>query len=115
MTKLHTLAFATALSFASVSMAHADGAVTGAWKLSIGTNDAPCTLTLTADEAGTAGLAAPSSDCQSGLASISHWKTVGSSLQLYSASDSLVAWLKPKGDAYEGSQTVDGRKLALNR
>jgi hypothetical protein len=115
MTKLRTLTLAAALSFASVAMAHADGAVTGTWKLSIGTNDAPCTLTLTADEVGTAGSATPSSDCNYGLASISHWKAVGSTLQLYTPSDELVAWLKPKGDAYAGSRISDGRQLALNR
>jgi hypothetical protein len=114
MTKLRTLTLAAALSFASVAIAHADG-VTGAWKLSIGTNDAPCTLTFTADAVGNAGPAAPSGDCQNGLASISHWKAVGSTLQLYSGSDELVAWLKPKGDAYAGSRISDGRQLALNR
>jgi hypothetical protein len=115
MTKLRTLTLAAALSFATAAMAHADGTVTGAWKLSIGTNDAPCTLTFTADEVGTAGPAVPSSDCENGLASISHWKAVGSTLQLYSANDELVAWLKPKGDMYAGSRTSDGRQLALNR
>jgi hypothetical protein len=114
MTKLRTLTLAAALSFASVAMAHADGAVTGTWKL-IGTNDAPCTLTLSADQVGTAGAATPSSDCNYGLASISHWKAVGSTLQLYSSSDELVAWLKPKGDTYAGSRISDGRQLALNR
>jgi hypothetical protein len=113
--KLRTLTLAAALSLASAGMAHADGAVTGAWKLSIGTNDAPCTLTLTADAVGTAGPAAPAGDCQYGLSVISHWKTVGPTLQLYAPSDELIAWLKPKGDAYEGSRISDGRKLALNR
>jgi len=115
MTKLRTLTLAAALSFASVAMANADGTVTGAWKLSIGTNDAPCTLTFTADAVGSAGPAAPSSDCQNGLAVITHWKSVGPTLQLYSGNDELVAWLKPKGDAYAGSRISDGRQLALNR
>ena len=115
MTKLRTLILAAGLSFASAAMAHADGTVTGAWKLSIGTNDAPCTLTFTADTVGNAGPAVPSSDCENGLASISHWKAVGPTLQLYSSSDELVAWPKPKGDAYAGSRISDGRQLALNR
>jgi hypothetical protein len=115
MTKLRTFALAAALSFASVAMAHADSAVTGAWKLSIGTNDAPCTLTFTTDAVGNAGPATPAGDCGNGLASISHWKAVGSTLQLYSSSDELVAWLKPKGDAFAGSRISDGRQLALNR
>jgi hypothetical protein len=115
MIKFHTLALAAALSFASAAMANADGTVTGAWKLSIGTNDAPCTLTFTADAVGNAGPAVPAGDCQNGLALISHWKAVGPTLQLYSSSDELVAWLKPKGDAYAGSRISDGRQLALNR
>jgi Protease inhibitor Inh len=115
MLNLRSLSLAAALSFASVAMAHADGTVTGAWKLSIGTNDAPCSLTFTADAVGNAGTAVPAGDCQNGLASISHWKAVGPTLQLYSSSDELVAWLKPKGDAYAGSRISDGRQLALNR
>ena len=106
MINLRSLSFAAALSFASVAAAHADGTVTGAWKLSIGTNDAPCTLTFTADAVGNAGPAVPSADCQNGLATISHWKAVGLTLQLYSSSDELVAWLKPKGDSYAGAASA---------
>ncbi len=115
MTKLRTLALAATLSFASVAIAHADGAVTGAWKLSIGTNDAPCTLTLTADANGNAGTATPSSDCQNGLASIANWKSVGPKLELLSPGGELIAWLRPKGDAYAGNNVSDGRQVALNR
>jgi Protease inhibitor Inh len=115
MTNLRTFALATGLALTSASLAHADSTVAGTWKLSVGTHDAPCTLSLTAGATGTAGDAVPSSDCDGGRDNITHWKAIGTGLQLYSPSGELVAWLKPKGDAYEGSLISDGRKLALNR
>lgn len=116
MINLRSLTLAAGLSFATVALAHADGTVTGAWKLSIGVNDAPCTLNFVADDTGTAGAANPSSDCDAdGLANITHWKATGRGIQLYSSSDELVAWLNPKADAYVGNRLSDGKKLALNR
>lgn len=110
MTKVNSLTLGAALALSTVALAHADPAVTGNWKMSVGVNDAPCTLTL-AD----AGAVNANSDCDTGLATISHWKTVGASLQLYSPSGELVAWLKPKGDSFTGTRIADGRKIALDR
>ena len=116
MTKISALALGALLALSTVALAHADGAVTGTWKLSVGANDAPCTLTLTAEEAAnTAGTVTQGADCQAGLSTIGHWKAVGGGLQLYSASGDLVAMLKSKGDSYQGSRVSDGRKVALDR
>ncbi len=116
MTKISALAVGALLALSTVALAHADESVTGTWKLSVGENDAPCTLTLTADQnVDTAGIVTPGADCDQGLSTIGHWKSVGTGLQLYSPSGELVAWLKSKGDSYQGSRVSDGRKLALNR
>jgi hypothetical protein len=112
MNKLSALALGAGLALASISLAYADSAVTGAWKLSVGTQDDPCTVTLSADQ-DTAGSATSTGDCNGVY--VGHWKTVGSSLQLLSANGTLVAWLKPEGGAYEGKRVSDGRAVALNR
>src|ERR1043166_6164975 len=109
MNKLSALALGAGLALASISLAHADSAVTGAWKLSVGTQDDPCTLTLNADQDN----AGPSGDCNGVY--VGHGKPGGSSLQLLSPNGSLVAWLKPEGGAYEGKRVSDGRAVALNR
>jgi hypothetical protein len=110
MTKISSLALGAALALSTVAFAHADPAVTGTWKLTVGVNDAPCTLTLAE-----AGNATPSADCGSGVSSIGYWKSVGPSLQLYAPGGELVAWLKPKGEAYAGTRTSDGRRVELDR
>ena len=110
MTKISSLLFGAALALSTVVLAHASPTATGTWKLSVGANDAPCTLTLA--DAGTVNEPA---DCDNGLASVSSWKAVGSSIQLYAAGGELVAWLKPKGDAYAGTRISDGRPIALDR
>ena len=110
MTKLSSIVLGATLAFSTVAFAHADPAVTGTWKLSVGANDAPCTLTL-ADS----GNASPSSDCDRNISAIGYWKTVGPSLELYAPGGELVAWLKPKGDSFTGSRTSDGRRVALDR
>jgi hypothetical protein len=116
MTKISALAIGAALAFSTVALAHADPTLSGSWKLSIGENDAPCTLTLAADGAADgAGIATPSSDCAGGLNAIGRWKATPAGLQLFSPSGDMVAWLKSKDGAYEGSRLSDGRKLALNR
>jgi len=112
MTRLSALALGAGLALASITLAHADSAVTGAWKLSVGTQDDPCTVTLSADQ-GNAGTATSQGDCNG--VDVGHWKTVGSSLQLLAANGTLVAWLKPEGAAYEGKRISDGRAVALNR
>ena len=116
MTRLASLAIGALVAFSMVALASAEQPVTGAWKLSVGENDAPCILTLSTDsDAGTAGVALPSSDCVGGLNAIGRWKTTGSGLQLFSPSGDMVAWLKEKNGTFEGSRLSDGKKLALNR
>lgn len=114
MTKTRSLILGAAVAFATIGLAHADPAsVTGTWKLSTGVADDPCTVTLTADEAGNAGAAASAGDCNG--TNVTHWRSVGSSLQLLSNNNELVAWLKPDGDAFKGKRIEDGRAVALNR
>jgi hypothetical protein len=110
MMKINSLVLGAALALSTVAIAHAAPAVAGTWKLSVGAYDAPCTLTL-AD----AGSATPSADCGAQLSSIGYWKTVGPSLELYAPGGELVAYLKPKGDAYAGQRTSDGRRVELDR
>lgn len=114
MTKTRSLILGAAVAFATIGLAHADpAAVTGTWKLSTGIADDPCTVTLTADDAGNAGQAASAGNCNG--TNVTHWRAVGSSLQLLSTNDELVAWLKPDGDAFKGKRVEDGRAVALNR
>src|SRR5665213_135779 len=112
MTKLNSLILGSALAFGLIGLAQADSTVTGAWKLSAGVNDAPCVVTLNAD-ATTAGSATSTGDCNG--TNVGRWKTVGPSLQLLSGNGELVAWLKPKGDTYQGTRVSDGRVVALAR
>jgi hypothetical protein len=113
MTKINALFLGTTLALGLIGLAHADSASpTGAWKLSTGVNDAPCVITLTTDT-DTAGPAASTGDCNG--TDVGRWKAVGGSLQLMSARGELVAWLKPKGDTYEGKRVSDGRIVALAR
>ena len=114
MNRLTSLVFGVGLALVSIGMAHAEGA-TGAWKLTVGVNDVPCTLTLTANASGTAGSIASGADCPSGLYTVSNWKAAGNGIELYSDSGELIASLKPKGDSFVGTRFADGRKLALNR
>ncbi len=115
MTKLTSLAFGAALALASIGAAHADGTVSGAWKLTVGTTDAPCTLTLTPNDSGVGGSIEMGADCPSGLNTVTTWKVAGNGVQLYAGTGDLVASLKPKGDVYVGTRLTDGRKLALSR
>ena len=115
MSKLASLALGASMAIASIGFAHADNAVSGAWKLTVGSADAPCTLTLTPDASGAAGAIASGADCPSGLNSVATYKVAGSNIQLYAGTGDLVASLKPKGDSYVGTRFADGRKLALSR
>jgi hypothetical protein len=113
MNKLSSLALGAALAFTTIGLAHADSAVTGSWKLSTGAVDAPCTVTLAADpDNATQGTITSTGDCNG--TTVAHWRASGSSLQLLSNNGTLVAWLKPKGDVYEGTRLSDGRKVALS-
>lgn len=114
MTKTRSLILGAAVAFATIGLAHADPAsVTGTWKLSTGIADDPCTVTLTADTDANGGSAISTGDCSG--TNVAHWRTVGSSLQLLSGNDALIAWLKPDGDAFKGKRIEDGRAVALNR
>ncbi|HTW34939.1 MAG TPA: AprI/Inh family metalloprotease inhibitor [Rhizomicrobium sp.] len=116
MTKLTSLVLGAGLALTSIGFAYADGTtVAGAWTLTVGSYDAPCTLTLTPDASGTAGTIASGADCPTGLNAVATWKTAGNGVQLYAGSGDLIAWLKPKGDTYVGTRFSDGKKLALNR
>lgn len=113
MTKINALFLGTTLALGLIGLAQADPAApTGAWKLSTGINDAPCTITLTSDVDG-AGPVTSTGDCNG--TDVGHWKTVGNTLQLSSPTGELVAWLKPSGDTYVGKRVADGRIVALAR
>lgn len=115
MAKLTSFVLGAALAVASIGLAHADSSISGAWKLTVGVDAAPCTLTLTPDESGVAGTITSGADCPSGLNSISTWKVVNNHIELLSGSGNLVASLSQKGDSYAGTRFTDGRKLALSR
>jgi hypothetical protein len=113
MTKINSLFLGTVVAVGLIGLAHADSAApTGAWKLSTGANDAPCVITLTNDT-DNAGPIASTGDCNG--TNVGHWKTVGSTLQLTTPDGELVAYMKPKGDTYEGKRVSDGRVVALAR
>jgi hypothetical protein len=116
MTKISAAALGVLLAFSTVALGHAAEPVTGLWKLSIGVNDDPCTLSLAADPASpTAGMVTPSTDCAGGLNTIGRWNETPAGLQLFSPSGDMVAWLKEKNGSYHGSRVSDGQKLALDR
>ena len=114
MNKLSSLLLGAAVAFATIGLAHAaDSSATGTWKLSTGVADAPCTVTLTADAAAdNAGSVASTGDCSG--TTVGRWHNMSNGLQLLSNNGTLVAWLKPKGDIYEGTRVSDGRKVALS-
>jgi hypothetical protein len=112
MSKLSSIAIGAAVALFSISLAYADPAVTGAWKLSVGVNDDPCVVTLATDSGtDTAGTATSTGDCN-GVA-FQQWKLTGSKLQLQQNNGTLVAYLRPKGDAFEGQRVSDGKAVAL--
>lgn len=112
MRKLHSLALGGAVALGLIGMAHAadTASVTGAWKLTVGKADAPCTLTL-ADS----GDVTNAGDCTNGGAEIGHWKSVGRSLQLLANNGTMIAWLNAKGDTYAGKNVADSREVVLAR
>ncbi len=113
MTRLSAIALGAGVALASISLAYAEPAVTGAWKLTVGKFDDPCTITLNADAGASAGTAASQGDC-SGV-SVARWKASGNGLQLLQGNGTLIAWLHAKDNAYEGKRISDGKYLALNR
>jgi hypothetical protein len=111
MNKFHSIALGSVVALGLIGAAHAaNTSVTGAWKLTVGAADAPCTVTL-AD----GGDVTNAGDCTNGGSSVGHWKTVGTKLQLLSKNDELVAYLQPKGDTYLGKRVADGRTVELAR
>src|SRR5581483_10524574 len=114
MNRFKALLLGGSIALATIGLAHADAAVTGAWKLSVGSNDAPCTLTLSADASDRGGTVS-TTDCQGGLNAIGRWKTLGDRLQLLSPDGQLVAYFSPKGDEYAGTRVSDQNKLVLSR
>jgi|SRR5215469_10409891 len=113
MKKLTSLALGAGLALATISLAQAQ-TPSGAWKLSVGANDAPCTLTLAAGATSDAGTITAGQDCPGGLYTVTTWKTARNGIQLYNG-DELVATLKSNGDSYVGTRFADGRKVALTR
>ena len=114
MNKLNSLLLGAAVAFATIGLAHAaDTTATGTWKLSTGVADAPCMVTLTADATvDNAGTVASTGDCNG--TTVNRWHNQANGLQLLSNNGTLIAWLKPKGDVYEGTRLSDGRKVALS-
>lgn len=111
MSKLSSFLVGAAVALTSIALAHADPAVTGSWKLSVGLN-APCQVTLAPNPGSdTAGSASAAGDCN-GMA-FQQWKLTGSKLQLQQNNGTLVAYLKPKGNAFEGARVSDGKTVAL--
>jgi hypothetical protein len=111
MRKLHSLALGSAVALGLIGAAHAaDSAVTGTWKLTVGSAEASCTLNFADD-----GNVTNNGDCGNGGDTVGHWKAVGTRLQLLSNNNTLVAYLSPKGDAYQGKRVADGRVVALAR
>jgi len=116
MSRISSILLGALLALTTIVLAHAQAAVTGAWKMSASAKDAPCTLTLVANpDVPDGGLAAVGDGCAAGLSGIGHWRTVGSSLELSSASGELIALLKPNGPSFSGTRIADGRKIALDR
>ena len=114
MSRLSAIALGAGVAFASIGLAHADPAVTGAWKLSVGVNDDPCVVTLATDPGSdTAGTASSTGDCN-GVA-FQHWKTIGERLQLNQSNGTLVASLHAKDGAWEGKTVADNKLVALSR
>lgn len=116
MSRITSVILGALLALTAIVLAHAQAAVTGAWKMSASAKDAPCTLTLVANpDVPDTGPAAVGDGCDPGLSGIGHWRTIGSNLELSSASGALIALLKPNGSSFSGTRTADGRKVALDR
>jgi hypothetical protein len=114
MSKFSSLAVGAAIALTSIAFAHADPAVTGAWKLSVGLNDDPCVVTLATDPGiDSAGIATATGDCN-GVA-FQHWRSIGTRLQLEQANGTLIASLHAANGGFEGKRISDGKLVALNR
>lgn len=115
MIKISALTLAAGFAATGALLAHAEAPLTGKWTYKVGTSDAVCTLTLTANGSETAGDVASGEGCIGGLSEVAHWRVAGYNLNLISPSGDLVAVLRQKGDIYVGQQIGGGRKVALSR
>ena len=84
MTNLKFPRLGSGLALASIGLAHADGSVAGAWKLTVGVNGAPAPSRFTPDASGVAGTIDSGADCPSGLNTVCTWKATGGHIQLLS-------------------------------
>jgi hypothetical protein len=116
MDRISAFVIGTLIALSTIAFARSEPLITGIWKLSAGTNDAPCMLTLASDPADErAGVALPSTDCVSDLNVIGRWKETPEGLELLAPDGGLVALLKDRQGIFEGSRVSDGKALALNR
>ncbi|MBI1329002.1 MAG: hypothetical protein GC166_03750 [Alphaproteobacteria bacterium] len=109
MNRLIISAVAGGLAVLASSAAFADTAATGQWKYTVGSNT-DCSITINEDQ-----TVVTTGTCPTGNYAVAHWETSGSNIKLLSASDELVAILKPKGEGFEGKRVYDSRKVALSR
>lgn len=112
MNRFKALALGASVALGTIGLSHADTAVTGSWKLTIGATD-PCTVNLAADASDQGGTV--TSDCDTGLNTIGRWKVLGGRLQLLSPDGQIVAYFQPRDDGYAGTRVTDEKKLVLSR
>jgi hypothetical protein len=89
------LTFSALMALSGFSVANAQPVTAGDYKMAVG-NSAPCTITLSADGAASAGACATAPN-------VGHWQQRGSTLQLNKGNGEIFALLKVKGDAYAGT------------
>ena len=99
----HYLTLAALLSFAGVTVAAAAPVTAGEYKLVV-SHGAPCTITLSADGAASAGAC---TDAQ-----VSHWRQTGSTLELNNGTE-VFAVLHNSTDGYAGRTIARNASLTL--
>jgi hypothetical protein len=115
MPRIGSFVIGTLIALSTIALARSEPLVAGIWKLSAGSNDALCTLTLASDPADElAGVALASAACASGLNTIGRWKRTPAGLELLAPDGGLVAVLKDRRGTFEGSRITDGKTLTLN-
>jgi hypothetical protein len=114
MTKIGFTGLLASFLLAGTVSTQAAPAISGSWKVSIGTAEAPCTVTLTEDASGEAGTASAASECSGAATKIARWSTVASKLTLKSANGETLAVLHPDGSDFVGKQFADSRKVVLS-
>jgi hypothetical protein len=114
MTKIGFTGLLASLLLAGTVSTQAAPLAAGSWNVSIGTAEAPCTVTLAQDQSGEAGTASAASECTGAATQIARWSTVASKLMLKSANGSTLAVLHPDGTNFVGTQCADSRKVVLS-